>query len=253
MFSFDDRELAAVFVGGALGTLARAALETLAAPDPGRWPWPTFTVNIVGAFLLGYFVTRLLERLPVSSYRRPLLGTGLCGGLTTFSTMQVEIIEMLEHHHYGLAAALYRRQHRRRAARPLPGHRTRATRPDPRMTVAVWAGVVVIGGVGSVLRFLVDRTVSGRVAGSFPYGTLAVNLSGALLLGLLSGLALSPHLALLAGTAFVGSYTTFSTWMLETQRLGEERQLWSAIANIVVSLILGLAAAWLGVWIGGRL
>jgi fluoride exporter len=103
MFSFDGRELAAVFVGGALGTLARATLETLAAPDPGRWPWPTFTANIVGAFLLGYFATRLLERLPVSSYRRPLLGTGLCGGLTTFSTMQVETIKMLEHHHYGLA------------------------------------------------------------------------------------------------------------------------------------------------------
>ena len=103
MFSFDGRELAAVFVGGALGTLARAALATLAAPDPGRWPWPTFIVNIVGAFLLGYFTTRLLERLPVSSYRRPLLGTGLCGGLTTFSTMQVELVKMLEYHHYGLA------------------------------------------------------------------------------------------------------------------------------------------------------
>jgi CrcB protein len=103
MFSFDGRELAAVFVGGALGTLARAALATLAAPDPARWPWPTFTVNIVGAFLLGYFTTRLLERLPVSSYRRPLLGTGLCGGLTTFSTMQVELVKMLEYHHYGLA------------------------------------------------------------------------------------------------------------------------------------------------------
>jgi len=104
MFSFDGRELAAVFVGGALGTLARAALATLTAPDPGRWPWPTFTVNIVGAFLLGYFTTRLLERLPVSSYRRPLLGTGVCGGLTTFSTMQVETIKMLEHNHYALAA-----------------------------------------------------------------------------------------------------------------------------------------------------
>ena len=103
MFSFDGRELAAVFAGGAIGTLTRAALETLAAPDPGRWPWPTFIVNIVGAFLLGYFVTRLLERLPTSSYRRPLLGTGLCGGLTTFSTMQVETVKMLEHHHYGLA------------------------------------------------------------------------------------------------------------------------------------------------------
>lgn len=103
VFGYDGRELVAVFVGGALGTLARAALETLAAPDPGRWPWPTFVANIVGAFLLGYFTTRLLERLPVSSYRRPLLGTGLCGGLTTFSTMQVETLKMLEFRHYGLA------------------------------------------------------------------------------------------------------------------------------------------------------
>ena len=121
------------------------------------------------------------------------------------------------------------------------------------MTVAVWAGVVVIGGVGAVLRFVVDRSVSGRVSGSFPFGTFVVNISGALLLGFLSGLALSPHLALLVGTAFVGSYTTFSTWMLETQRLGEERQLRPAVANIVFSLVLGLTAAWLGVWLGGRL
>jgi fluoride exporter len=102
--AIDRRELTAVFVGGALGTLARAGLAIFANPDPGRWPWPTFAVNVVGAFLVGYFTTRLLERLPLSSYRRPLLGTGLCGGLTTFSTMQVETLKMLEHHHYGLAA-----------------------------------------------------------------------------------------------------------------------------------------------------
>jgi CrcB protein len=119
--------------------------------------------------------------------------------------------------------------------------------------VALWAGVLLIGGTGAVSRFLVDRAVSRRFARSFPVGTLAVNLSGALLLGFLGGLALGPHAALLAGTAFVGSYTTFSTWMLETQRLGEERQLWPGIANIVVSLVLGLAAAWLGQWIGVRL
>ena len=87
-----------------MGTVARAAVGTLAVADPGRWPWPTFTVNIVGALLLGYFTTRLLERLPLSSYRRPSLGTGLCGGLTTFSTMQVETLKMIEAHHYGLAA-----------------------------------------------------------------------------------------------------------------------------------------------------
>jgi CrcB protein len=103
VFGHDNRELAAVFIGGALGTAARAALATLAVPDPARWPWPTFVVNIVGAFLLGYFTTRLLERLPLSSYRRPMLGTGLCGGLTTFSTMQVETVRMIQHQHCGLA------------------------------------------------------------------------------------------------------------------------------------------------------
>ena len=111
------------------------------------------------------------------------------------------------------------------------------------MIVAVWTGVALLGGVGAVLRFLVDRAVSKRVARRFPFGTLVVNLSGALLLGFLAGLLLSPHVALLAGTAFVGSYTTFSTWMLETQRLGEERQAWLAFANIAVSVTLGLAAA----------
>ncbi|RDH79594.1 fluoride efflux transporter CrcB [Mycolicibacterium moriokaense] len=121
------------------------------------------------------------------------------------------------------------------------------------MTVAVWAGVMLIGGTGAVLRFLVDRAVSNRVSRPFPFGTLAVNLSGALLLGFVGGLALSPHLALLAGTAFVGSYTTFSTWMLETQRLGEERQVVWAFANIAVSVVLGLAAAWVGQSIGAAL
>jgi CrcB protein len=109
MLRFDRRELAAIFAGGALGTLARAALSE-AFPHPATaWPWPTFTVNIVAAFALGYFVTRLTERLPLSSYRRPLLGTGVCGGLSTFSTMQVEILEMISAHAWvltvGYAAA----------------------------------------------------------------------------------------------------------------------------------------------------
>ena len=121
------------------------------------------------------------------------------------------------------------------------------------MTIAVWIGVMLLGGAGAVARFQLDRAVSKRVGRPFPFGTLVVNLSGALLLGFFAGIALSPHVALLAGTGFVGSYTTFSTWMLETQRLGEERQLRPAVANIVVSLVLGLAAAWLGLWIGSRM
>jgi fluoride exporter len=117
----------------------------------------------------------------------------------------------------------------------------------------VWVGVLLAGGFGAVLRFLVDGTVARRAARSFPFGTLAVNISGAALLGLLGGLALSRHAALVADTAFVGSYTTFSTWMLETQRLGEERQVRGAVANLVVSIVLGIAAALLGQWVAGRL
>ncbi|GLE50627.1 fluoride efflux transporter CrcB [Mycobacterium montefiorense] len=117
----------------------------------------------------------------------------------------------------------------------------------------VWTGVVVIGGIGSVLRFLVDRTVTRGVARPFPVGTLAVNITGALALGFLSGLALSKDTAMLTGTAFVGAYTTFSTWMLETQRLGEERRMWAATANSVVSVVLGVAAALLGQWLAEQL
>ena len=121
------------------------------------------------------------------------------------------------------------------------------------MNPAVWAGVVVIGGCGAVLRFLVDGAVSARTGRSFPYGTLVVNLSGATLLGLLTGLALNRDATVLAGTAAVGSYTTFSTWMFETQRLGEDRQVRYLIANLAVSLVAGLAAAALGWWIGATL
>jgi CrcB protein len=99
----DPREVAAIFAGGAIGAAVRAAIGEFFATNPASWPWPTFAVNIAGAFLLGYFTTRLQERLPLSAYRRQLLGTGLCGGLTTFSTMQVEIVEMLAQHAYGLA------------------------------------------------------------------------------------------------------------------------------------------------------
>ena len=118
------------------------------------------------------------------------------------------------------------------------------------MTAVIWLGVALIGGVGAVMRFLVDRAVSKRAGSAFPFGTMAVNISGAWLLGFLGGLALNPTAALLAGTAFVGAYTTFSTWMLETQRLGEERQVLFAFANLAVSVALGLVAAALGLWMG---
>ena len=118
------------------------------------------------------------------------------------------------------------------------------------MSALVWAAVVLIGGAGSLLRFYVDGLVSSASGRDFPYGTLVVNLSGSVILGLLAGLALAGDAALLAGTAAVGSYTTFSTWMLETQRLTEERQHRKAVVNVAASLVAGVAAAALGQQIG---
>ena len=101
----DGRELVAVFAGGAVGSLCRALLAEAYPTMAPSWPWVTFAVNLSGAFLLGYFAVRLRERLPVSMYRRPLLGTGFCGAFTTFSTMQVELLRMLDTGDAGLAAA----------------------------------------------------------------------------------------------------------------------------------------------------
>lgn len=102
---FDARELGAIFSGGFVGAVARAELVETLPYHVGNWPWATFIVNVLGAFLLGYFTTRLQERLPVSAYRRPLLGTGLCGAFTTFSTMQLELLRMLDDDRVALAVA----------------------------------------------------------------------------------------------------------------------------------------------------
>lgn len=119
--------------------------------------------------------------------------------------------------------------------------------------VPVWIGVGVLGGVGAVARFVVDAVVSASVPGRFPSGTLIVNVTGALLLGLLVGLGLDGNALLLLGTAVMGSYTTFSTWMFETHRLAEDGQLGLVGANLAVSVLLGLGAVAVGRLIGGAL
>lgn len=121
------------------------------------------------------------------------------------------------------------------------------------MTLLTWIGVVLLGGVGASARFLVDWLVSLRLGFHFPYGTLVVNLSGAFLLGLLAGAAVDGDARLLAGTATLGSYTTFSTWMLETRELGQRGERRAAAINVLGGLALGLGAAALGHAVGARL
>jgi fluoride exporter len=120
------------------------------------------------------------------------------------------------------------------------------------VSVAVWIAVGLLGGIGALGRFLVDGIVAARTRHEFPLGTLVVNLSGATLLGFLVGLGFTGSRLLLAGTATLGSYTTFSTWMLETQRLVEDGEVALAGANVVISLVLGVGAAALGRFIGAH-
>jgi CrcB protein len=109
------------------------------------------------------------------------------------------------------------------------------------------------GGLGAVARFLVDGLVDERVAGEYPVGTLVVNLSGSFLLGLLVGLGASHRVELVVGTATLGSYTTFSTWMLESHRSVQDGDARLAWRSVVIALVTGLAVAWLGRVLGRAL
>ena len=119
--------------------------------------------------------------------------------------------------------------------------------------VAVWVGIGAVGAIGAVLRFVVDGAVAARWRGAFPAGTLVVNVSGAFLLGALVGLGPSGDAMRLAGTGLLGSYTTFSTWMLETHRAGENAQDGVMAANVLVSLAAGLGGAVVGRALGRAL
>ncbi|HET9841523.1 MAG TPA: fluoride efflux transporter CrcB [Nocardioides sp.] len=120
-------------------------------------------------------------------------------------------------------------------------------------TLLRWTALAAGAGCGAVLRFLVDATVTRLFPHALPVGTMAVNLSGAFALGLLDGVTLPAAMSFVFGTGVIGAYTTFSTWMFETQRLAEERRSAVAAANVGLSLALGVAAGALGLWLGGGL
>jgi len=117
----------------------------------------------------------------------------------------------------------------------------------------VWIGAGLLGAIGSAGRFLLDGLVSRRTAGRFPWGTMAVNVTGAFAIGLVVGSGLVGDERFLVAGGLIGSFTTFSTWMFETQRLAEDGEERLALANLGLSVALGIGAVALGWWIGSLL
>lgn len=118
------------------------------------------------------------------------------------------------------------------------------------MTAPAWIAVGLLGGVAAAARFLIDAEIAARANSKFPLGILAVNLSGSLVLGVLAGAALHGQALVIVAGGGIGSFTTFSTWILDSHRLGEAGHASLAWLNIGLSLVAGFAAVALGHWLG---
>lgn len=117
-------------------------------------------------------------------------------------------------------------------------------------TVALWFGVLVLGGCGAIVRTGVGAAIDARKRMPFPLGTFAVNISGSFLAGLLYGAAVVDDPKLLFSTALIGAYTTFSTWMADSERLLRSGQIEIAVANVFGSVAIGFGAVVLGKVLG---
>jgi CrcB protein len=114
------------------------------------------------------------------------------------------------------------------------------------VTLGLLIAIGFAGGAGATLRFLVDGAVATRAVTEFPLGTFVVNLSGAFTLGVLAGATLGDDTYRVLATGLLGGYTTFSTWMFESQRLGEDGELGIGALNLAASLVIGVVAVWAG-------
>jgi CrcB protein len=113
--------------------------------------------------------------------------------------------------------------------------------------------VGAVGALGAYARFQVGAAITARRPSAFPFGTFVVNLTGGFLLGLLIGLGVDADARLVLGTGFLGAYTTFSTWMVETQRLGEDGEWLIMALYLLGSMVGGLTVAGAGWLLGGAL
>jgi CrcB protein len=116
--------------------------------------------------------------------------------------------------------------------------------------VLTWAGVAFLGALGAVARFRLDSAVSAWLPSDFPLGTLVVNLTGSFALGVLVGASATHRIAFLLGTGFLGGYTTFSTWMVESERLGEVGRVAPLLRNLWLSMLSGFGIAATGFYLG---
>ena len=119
--------------------------------------------------------------------------------------------------------------------------------------VLAWIGVGVFGAAGAYARFSVAGAVTARRAGDFPWGTFVVNLTGGFVLGALTGFGVTGDALFVVGTGFLGGYTTFSTWMVETQRLGEDAEFGLVAVYLLGSMVAGLAATGAGWGLAGAI
>lgn len=119
------------------------------------------------------------------------------------------------------------------------------------MSASAWIAVGLLGGVAAGARFLLDAGVTARLGHRFPFGILAVNLLGSLLVGIVAGAGLHGEARVIVAGGMIGSFTTFSTWILDSHRLERARHADLALLNVAVSLLAGFAAVVLGHWLGG--
>lgn len=113
-----------------------------------------------------------------------------------------------------------------------------------------WTGATLFGALGAAARYRMDASVSARLPSDFPFGTLAVNLTGSFALGIIVGASVTHRVAFILGTGFLGGFTTFSTWMVESVRLGELGDLVLLLRNLWLSMLAGLAVAAIGFYMG---